>query len=161
KRFLDREPIHARSLNVLDYVGRALERSHFDVEFGPYGNLVLWFAAVVGTSHVVKHFLISHEQPLSTIPPPDAPHLVRRLVGLYLGRSKGFLPTTTAERLLWSVWLAYVAACMAVGHLTWVMFGRAAVYEKKIYPFYAILSGFAYFVLGSSYWGKLYAVAAA
>ena len=40
------------------------------------------------------------------------------------------------------------------------LFGPDAVYEGKIYPFYAVLTGMAFFVLGSSYWGRLYAVGA-
>ena len=35
-------------MNMLDYIGRDLERSQFDVEFRPYGNLMLWFAGIVG-----------------------------------------------------------------------------------------------------------------
>jgi hypothetical protein len=71
------------------------------------------------------------------------------------------LPTTTAERLLWSVWVGYVLACVLIGHLTRLMLGLDLVYDKVIYPYYAILTGFAFFVLGSSYWGRLYAIAAA
>src|SRR5262249_47251871 len=138
-----------------------LDRSQFDVEFGPYGNLVLWFAFVVGASHVAKQFLISYRQPFWTIATAYALQVVLMVVGIYFGRSKGFVRSRTAERLLWSVWLGYVAACMAVGHLMRVIFGMDAVYQKTVYPFFAILSGFAYFVLGSSYWGKLYAIAAA
>ncbi len=37
--YLDGAPIQARSLNMLDYLSRTLERSHFDVEFRPYGNV--------------------------------------------------------------------------------------------------------------------------
>jgi hypothetical protein len=161
RRFLDGETISARTMNVLDYVSRTLERSQFDVEFKPYGNLMLWFAFVVGLSHVVKHFLISFEEPFWTVATAYVGQFALMAVGVYFGRPKGFLPTTTAERLLWSVWLGYVLTCMAVGHLTRVMFGMQAVYDKKIYPFYAVISGLAFFVLGSSYWGKLYAVAAA
>jgi len=42
-----------------------------------------------------------------------------------------------------------------------VLFAASEVDEWKIMPFNAILSGFAYFVLGSSYWGRMYAIAAA
>jgi hypothetical protein len=36
-----------------------------------------------------------------------------------------------------------------------------ALYEGKYYPYYALFTGMAFFVLGSSYWGWFYALGAA
>ena len=158
-RYLEGESIHARTLNLVDYLGRTLERSHFDVEFGRYGNVVLWFAAIVGTMHLIKHFAMVHR----------ASHLLwvllhgiqfsLMLIVLYRYRKAGLMPTSTAERLLWSVWVGYVITCSLTGAVVQHLFGWEVAYDGKLYPFFCVITGFAFFVIGSSYWGMCYAVA--
>jgi hypothetical protein len=157
--YLEGGPIQARSLNMLDYLSRTLERSQFDVEFRGAAGVVLGFAAIVASMHVVKHLLIRTHQPVWSI---IAAHLVQfALMGvvLWVGRPRGLLPVTTAERLLWSVWVGYVGSCMMLSEATRRMFGVEILYQGVLYPFYAIVTGMAFFILGSSFWGKLYAVA--
>ena len=54
ERFLDGEPIQARSLNVMDRLAHVLCRSQFDQEFRGYGNLLLFFAVIVFAVHATK-----------------------------------------------------------------------------------------------------------
>jgi predicted Ser/Thr protein kinase len=161
ERYLEGETIQARSLNVIDYLSRTLERSHFDVEFRPYGNVVLAFAVIVGLMHVIKHELIAHREPIWSILAIHGVQFVAMGLVLWLVRPRGLLPTTTAERLLWSVWLGYIASCMLLSELTRQMFGVEELYRGVLYPHYAVLTGMAFFILGSTFWGKLYAIAIA
>ena len=161
RRYLDNESIQARSFNVIDYVGRALDRSEFDVEFGPYGNLLLLFAAIVGSSFVVQHFVLSTEQPLWVSGAVHAAQFLLMLAAVWLVRPRGLLPRTKAERLLWSVWLGYVLACMIQNNLVRLLFGDEAIRNRAALPFTAVTSGLAFFILGSNYWGMLYAIGAA
>jgi serine/threonine protein kinase len=158
RRFLDGDSIQARSLNMIDYLGRTLQRSHFDQEFRSSGNLILWFALIVGLMHVVQHFVLSQRAPFWMVGAGGIVQFALMALVVWLYRPKGFLPTTTAERLLWSVWGGYIVACTLVGHLTRLMFGMDQVYEKVVYPYNAVITGLAFIVLGSSYWGMLYAV---
>ena len=160
ERWLAGDPIQARSLNMLDYLTRSLERSQFDVEFRPYGTMLLLFAAIVAATHLIKHFAI--EWHLSA-PLVISIQLVQfaSLVGvLWWHRPQGLAPATTAERQLWSLFIGYMIACALTGHLTRTMFGDAALYDGKLYPFFCALTGLTFFVLGSSYWGRCYAVGA-
>jgi hypothetical protein len=159
-RYLAGESIQARSLNMMDYIGRALERSQLDVEFRRYGDAVLWFAGIVGTLHVVKHFAIARHQPTGLIVGLHVLQFALMLLVLWCYRPKGLMPTTPAERQLWSVWLGYVATCLMVSWQMRVMFGEERIYQSVLYPIFCSITGLAFFALGATYWGMLYVIAA-
>jgi hypothetical protein len=161
--YLQGASIQARSMNMLDYLQRTLERSHFDVEFQAYGNLILSFAVIVAVTHIVKHVLMITGQPYFLIAGARFLQFLLLVLALWWQRpaGRGLLPTSAAERLLWSVWLSYVGACFLASDVTRRMWGIEALYQGVYYPFYALFTAMAFFVLGSSYWGWLYAVGAA
>jgi hypothetical protein len=161
ERYLGGEPIQARSLNLLDQLTRALGRSQFDVEFGPYGTLLLCFAAIVFGMHVAKHFLIVTRRPIPVILLAHFLQFALMLLCLWWYRPKGLLPTTTPERQLWSVWVGYILACLLIPLVSGGLFSRERLYDGVVYPYYAVVTGMAFFVLGSSYWGRCYAISAA
>jgi hypothetical protein len=53
--------------------------------------------------------------------------------------------------------LSYIITCFLISIVTGLHLGRAQLYERVDYLYFAIAAGFAYFVLGSSYWGRCYA----
>lgn len=159
ERYLAGDTIEARSMNMLDYLGRTLERSQFDLEFGKYGNVVLWFALIVGLMHVAKHIAIVLRWPAGVIVIIHVLQFTLMILVLLRYRAKGLLPTSTAERQLWAVWISYVLACSLFSVQMPILFGQESAYEGKLYPFFSILTGMAFFILGSSYWGMCYVVA--
>jgi hypothetical protein len=161
QRYLDGEPVQASSQNVLNYLGRMLERSQFDVEFRPYGNLMLAFAAIVAVMHVVKHLLMVNDVPYWMVASARVAQFAMLLGTAWWSRAKGLKASTTAERLLWSVWGGYIVACFLATEVTRLSFGRQAVMTGHFYPYYALFTGMAFCVLGSTYWGMLYVVSAA
>lgn len=76
-------------------------------------------------------------------------------------RRQGLLPSTTAERQLWSVWVGYIVGCTLMALTSRHMFEWEKLYEGIDYPFFAIAADLAFFVLGSSYWGRCCAFAVA
>ena len=58
ERYLNGESIRARSFNVIDRIARTLEHSQYDVQFGPYGAMLYWFAAIVMATQIAKHVLM-------------------------------------------------------------------------------------------------------
>jgi hypothetical protein len=163
ERYLSGEPIQARSFNMMARLARSLEHSQFDVEFGPYGTMIYWFAAIVFVQHLIKHFLIANRQPAWAIQGSQLVQflLIGFVLWLYRPPGKGLLPTSTAERLLWAVWLSYIFSCLILSAVCWKLLGVERLYRGEIYPFYAVTTGMAFFVLGSSYWGRCYAIALA
>ena len=85
------------------------------------------------------------------------------LLGVILWRCRpsGLLPTSVAERLMWSVWVGYVASCFVLAVAYRLATGLEIQTELLLYPLLAALTGMAFFVLGSSYWGGCYLIALA
>jgi serine/threonine-protein kinase len=144
---------------MLDYLGRTLERSQFDVEFRRYGHVILWFALIVCVLHLAEHFAIVYHYSPNFIRGLKAGQFVLMLLVLWRYRSRGILPTTTAERLLWSVWIGYIIACTTIGFLIYHRFGADVLYEGVLYPIFCVITCMAYIVLGSTYWGMCYVIA--
>jgi serine/threonine protein kinase len=170
-RYLNGESISVRSFNVLDRLTRTLDRSQYDVEFGSWGTMLLWFGMIVLLGHAATFMLISTDQPRWLLWIERLSQLL--LMGLVFWRYRGhqLLPASTAERQLWSIWLGYLVAftvSAAVYRLLvrWQFLGAgpespAHWDELILYPGFAILSGLGFFVMGSSFWGRCYAVGVA
>src|SRR5262249_42442082 len=114
RRFLDGEPIHARSYNVLQRLTRTLDRKHLKIEFRTWGNVFLLFAPII-------FLLIEHQPPylgtwvLLTVVAEET------LMGVlfWYFRSRTLLPLSTIEGQLVSMWTAYLVAAilmMVVGY---------------------------------------------
>jgi serine/threonine protein kinase len=159
KRYLDGESIHARSLNMLDYLSRTLERSGFDVEFRSYGNLMLAFAVIVAVTHLTKFVLMVLHQPYSLIAAARVGQFLLLFGALWRQRprGRGLMPGTAAERLLWSVWIGYIIACFLASEVIRQLSGFPGLYRGEYYPLYSLCAGMAFFVLGPGYWGRFYA----
>jgi hypothetical protein len=99
----------------------------------------------------------------------------RGLLFVFLGllfwynRGTRLLPTSAAERELWTIWIGYFAAYsvsiaatrLLVGPLELLAPGVNAprvLVETLPYPFIAAIAGLAFFTMGSNYWGRCYAI---
>jgi serine/threonine protein kinase len=170
-RYLNGESIAARSFNVLDRLLTTLERSQHDVDFSSWSTMLFWFAPIVFLSHLATFLLIENELPAGMgwlhWLPRGAQFLLMAGIFFYYCRSRGrsVLPTNAAERQLWSLWLGYIAAYeisvfifseLRAQGLTIPGLARAG--DLLRYPTSAVLSGVVFFAMGSSYWGRCYAV---
>jgi eukaryotic-like serine/threonine-protein kinase len=163
RRFLDGEAISARSLNVRERIGKLLERSQHDVEFADYGTMLFWLAGIILATEILVTVNI---------------HVWNHVAGLIVGRwsqillmagcffwfrrkSASFLPTSSAERLMWSVWIGYFLGCWLCG-VTFINMNSIDWFlQCQNYVFYSLMTGLAFFSLGSSYWGWCYGFGAA
>jgi len=161
-RYLNREPISARSSNILARLTRTLERSQHDVSFSAWSTMVLLIAAIVFVEHLVVFVLTQLGQPRWMVLTAKLSQFV--LVGLvfWLNRGRRLLPTTGPERELWTIWIGYLAAygmnLFVSRSLDWhgaigAEPGKVDLYQ---YPYAALISGLAFFVMGSNYWGRCY-----
>src|SRR5207302_5804056 len=85
------------------------------------------------------------------------------LMGLVLWRYRRWrlAARTAAERQLWSVWVGYVLACTLLAVVNHQLRGYEDAYRFALYPYWAIVTGLCFFVLGGNYWGRCYVFAAA
>jgi eukaryotic-like serine/threonine-protein kinase len=161
RRWRSGEPISVQTFNIIEELTRTLERSHYDLEFRSWGNMLFLFAPVIFLAQVLCYFLLSE----SATYPGGKLMLVHALETVGLGLTfwqfrsgRGLKPTSAAERLLWSIWLGYLAASMIIARVHLSGSGHADTeHQLNLYPSRAVLAGLAFFAMGGSYWGRCYA----
>jgi eukaryotic-like serine/threonine-protein kinase len=171
-RYLNGDTISARSSNMFEYVSRMLERSQHDAAFHNWSTMVLVFAAIVFIEHVVVFLLSFTSQPTWTVPIARTSQFLALGIAFWHNRGgRRLLPTSAVERELWTIWLGYLGALA----INWIVFKALQKQgmllaapgaphgwsELLIYPSMTILSGMAFFIMGSNYWGRCYALGAA
>ena len=172
QNFLDGNSINARGSNVLDRLTRTLDRSQNDVDFTTWSSMILLMAGVVGFQHTLIFLCMQWGAPHWTIVGARALEFI--LLGClfwYNRRNSRLLPTSRVERELWTIWIGYFFALGATVLATRIIramdfiasnpHAPAHLEEMLPYPFLAVLSGLAFFIMGSNYWGRCYAIGVA
>jgi predicted Ser/Thr protein kinase len=161
QRYLNGDAISARSINVLDRMARTLERSQHDIEFRSYGNMVLLIALVVGLTHLPVFAWTVNGPPYPVFWIGSVRVAQIGLMGLiYLWmRPRQLVPASSAERQLWSIWIAYLTASFCAAAVGRFLETQDSPFdEQTLFPFWALLAGVAFFVMGGGYWGWCYAI---
>jgi hypothetical protein len=171
QNFLDGNSISARSSNVLGRLTRMLERSQHDADFATWSSMVLWMAAIVGFQHILIFLFMQLNAPRWLILSARTLEFVLlACLFWHKRRHSRLLPTSSVERDLWTIWIGYfiaVGTTVAAARLVrWMDFidptDRAPAHLEELlpYPFLATLSGMAFFIMGTNYWGRCYAIGA-
>jgi serine/threonine-protein kinase len=157
-RYLAGDPVHARNINLMSRIALVLDRSQYDVQFGAYANMLFGFAAIVLLTEVAVTWIIHARQPPALLALTQATGVL--LIGLvfWWHRPTELVPASAAGRIMWSVWVGYMVACFVLASTYRLVVGQVAVeLELNLYPGLAAVTGMAFFVLGSSYWGRCFA----
>lgn len=170
QRYLNGDSINARSVNVLDRLARTLERDTRTADFSAWSSMLLVMAGVVFVEHFTVFMLIRMQQPHQWV--TAARFLQFALLALLFWRNRRsrLLPTNAAERELWTIWIGYFLTYFFIIMATRLLtnteavrsarFSAAELKELLPYPFLSIISGLAFFIMGSNYWGRCYAMGA-
>jgi hypothetical protein len=154
-RFLRGESISIRSVNLLDRLTRILERSNLDAELHAWGTLLLLWASIVFVTHLaIQMWLATAEDDRRATACYGLQFLVMG-IAYWRWRPARAGPFSVAERRLWAVWAGYHLSCLLLLVLVYTMPGLEPL---GVYPFCALLTGLAFFVLGESHWGWSYAL---
>ncbi|HEV3203468.1 MAG TPA: serine/threonine-protein kinase [Gemmataceae bacterium] len=160
EHYLNGEAINARSFSMIDRLARTLDRSQYAFEFHSWGTMLLWFGVIVFLGHFITFVLLKSHL-------PEKSHWIARIaeficmgiVFWYVRGSRTLLPTSSAERQLWSIWIGYMMAMVMITLVSRLMVSKDRLWDDRaLYPFSAILTGMAFFVMGSNYWGQCYAI---
>ncbi len=169
QRYLDGEAIRARSYNILARLTRALNQpNQREADLRIWAALLLLFGGIFLFGHLLTFALIRTHQPTGLVVLARAGQLVLGFAALWWYRRREPLPATAAERQVWSIWVGYLLAYGASSLVSRLLIGcgilaagpaaPASWPEVVSYPFAAILSGLAFFVMGAGYWGRYYAI---
>jgi serine/threonine protein kinase len=154
-RYLEGESIHASSVNLLDRVTRALRQSRHEEHFQGWGLGLMAFGLVILLSHLAIFFLErTWHVPWLTYFLPRTVMFAALLFMLWRFRRHSVLPTNSAERLVWVVWIGYLLALGAVNAAR-VVFGHD---QRESYASFAVLTGFGFLIMGTHVWGGAYVV---
>src|SRR5207248_5742136 len=115
RRYRQGESISARGFNVLDRLGRTLERSRHDIEFHRYASMLHLFAGMVLLVEMVVHLLVHTGQWVFLLLLTRVCQL--SLMGLVFWRYRAARPgpASASEQQMWSIGIGYVATCTLIG----------------------------------------------
>ncbi|MFO0969786.1 MAG: serine/threonine-protein kinase [Gemmataceae bacterium] len=167
-RYLNGESIQARSVNVIDRLARMLGSSRHAPAFSTWSSMIFIMAAVIAVEHVVVWILIEWNGPRWLVLLTRTTQFALLGALFWYNRGRNVLPTSVAERELWSIWIGYFLAYPAIILVTRLLLGwdvlepsiDAPERLKEIlpYPFLSVSAGLAFFAMGSNYWGRCYLI---
>jgi hypothetical protein len=156
EQYLAGGPIAARSVNVLDRLARTLERSSDETEFLNWGNLALWGGVAIVLCQSASFVAGRLGLPYGFALAAQWVQFGLIAVAFWRHRPGRLLPRTRAERQLWAVWIAYFLSVGVTAAIRFQESGGQPVWGGPLYPYSAMLSGGAFFVMGSTFWGGCY-----
>jgi serine/threonine-protein kinase len=156
RRYTDGEPIVARSVNLLERLGRELHRSQYDAKLRPWGTGLMLLGLLIAAIHsATSVLLVNGVEEWTAFWVPRGVFFALFAVWLWrYGFGTGFFPTNPVERLLWAVWLGYL---LAFASIFWVMRAKGDGH-LEMYGAGMALSGLAWFAMGGSIWGGCYVI---
>jgi hypothetical protein len=156
RRFLAGEPISLKPASPTDRLMRALRQSRLRGEFGVWGNLLLWFSAVIFAGHLVLDYLYRTHRPLHWIAATDCAWFTSMGVALAWVRARRQAPMSAEEHRLCLWTIGYMMACALVRMVNQQSLGPEALYAGLDYPYWSVLAALWLFLVGGVYWGRLY-----
>ncbi|MHB8897808.1 MAG: serine/threonine-protein kinase [Thermoguttaceae bacterium] len=163
KRFLNADSISISGPNLLNRLVRTLERSHHDVEFRAWANMLFHFAWIIFAAHLLIFLAgqIRLPAPLVWLAVFRGLEFAGMALVFWLYRAGWYPPQGRPARQLWALWLGYAVGSMVLMLVEYTM----AVPDRPIehwmlYPRLAILCSLGFIMMGSSYWGYCYGIGA-
>lgn len=161
RRYLNGESIHARGYNVISRLARTLEHSRHEEEFGDWGNMLIWFAGLIVSMYGLMYVLM-RQGPAFDWVAISIQYLFFLCVAVvfWIYRQGRLLPTTPAERQLWSIVIGFVIACFTLRWAVRQFYVSEPILidPRFLYPLWCTLSGLAFFAMAGGYFGRFYLI---
>jgi serine/threonine-protein kinase len=158
RRFLEGEPIHARSINVLERLSRTLDRTQLSDDFRAWGNILLFFTPLAFLAHVGVYLGSLPNAPWRVgMELPFASYCLFLAAILWRSSSRALWPSSPAVRQFWSIMLSnLIGVALATVVCRHVIGPDQPWREFAPYPFWSVLGGLTFFALAAAFWGRLY-----
>lgn len=159
RRYQDGESISIQSVNLIDKISRSLQRSKHDIDLRAWASMLYWIAGIVFMAEVGIFFHTFDGPPYHW----QSGLLVRSIqiimlaVVLWAYRDRWSVSMGSVERQMLSIWIAFFLSCWLCLLVAFLMATPDNPLDQiMLYPYFAILSGVIYCVIGSNYWGQCY-----
>jgi len=154
-RYLEGDTVLASGFNLFDHVSHALRQDRHKEQFLEWGLGLMAFGLVIFLSHLAIFLLERWWHPsLLVYWLPRCTMYVALLILLWWFRRQSVLPTNSAERVIWVVWIGYLLSLVAVNSVRLMLGGD----PRESYATFAILAGLGFLIMGGHAWGGGYAV---
>lgn len=109
QRFLDGEPITARSATLVEQMSRILQHSHVHVNFGAWATLTLWIAPIPIVAHSLIYLLFRDrpEYPVITLGVSMTTVVLVLYTVLFGKRAAMAMVPPVQRRQVWSSWIGH------------------------------------------------------
>jgi serine/threonine-protein kinase len=152
ERYLSGEPTEAGSSGLLDRMAREFRRDQHQTYFKNWDRALEMIGFIVFIAHMLMYGL----QWLSDSPnnwlaywPARGLMMCAIFFVIYRARDGAMLPSSVAERPVWSIWIAYLVT-LAVLNLITIASGDD---QGNVFQTAAALSGFAFIAMSGHIWG--------
>jgi eukaryotic-like serine/threonine-protein kinase len=152
ERFLSGEPTQAGSSGLLDRMAREFRRDQHQTYFKNWDRALENIGFIVFVAHLLMYGL----QSLSKTPndllaywPVRALMMCAIFVVIYRAREGAMLPSSMAERPVWSIWIAYLVTLAVLNLIPFASGGE----HGNVFQTAAALSGFAFIAMSGHIWG--------
>jgi len=165
RRHLNGETITARGVNMLDQLGRLLNRSQHLVPAQTFNiNLLTAVLPLPFVAQVVLFFVARDEPFYPVVSLAVLVGCVTLLMGLMalLHRTTRLVEPNSINLYIWSVRVGILIGLPLVVLVSWATTPADRPWNAlAVYPFWAILAGMNFFGMGGAIWGRLYLLGAA
>jgi len=159
QRYLDREPIQARSPNLLDRLAWTLNRSR-ELPVIPLSLDLIQMLLPLPFLAQLLLFVLAYHSPwygwIALV--VTLASLVTVMLGYLILSGEGIrVPLNAATRHLWSVRLGLLLGMLALSVLSYQLRPPDQPWNPlTVFPLGAVLVGVTFFALGGVFWGRLY-----
>jgi serine/threonine protein kinase len=155
--YLLNRPIRARSMTLLERLGRTVSQTRLLADFHAYSNAYVIAGVFFFAAYAAVFLLARYEGPEWLIwPAIFAPYAILfRIFRRHRYPWNGFAGLVP-DRQIWSIWIGHLLAVVSL-LLAFRLSGRN-IYETIAagIPVQAALTGMALFIMGCDYWGRYY-----
>ncbi|MAI72947.1 MAG: protein kinase [Rhodopirellula sp.] len=152
ERYLSGEPTQAGSSGLLDRMAREFRRDQHQTYFKNWDRALENIGFIVFLAHLLMYGL----QWLSNTPsdwlaywPARGLMMCAIFVVIYRAREGVMLPSSMAERPVWSIWIAYLVTLAVLNLISVVSHSE----QHNVFQTAAGLSGFAFIAMSGHIWG--------
>ena len=144
QRLLDGDRPLATSDGLVNLVTRELTRDHHQRTFDGWSWALYRIGAIVGIAHVAMFFVGEQHRLI-----PRGVMLAGIAWVIHLARGGQWIPRTTGERPVWSIWIGYLAVLVFVNLAYW----GGQIDDHWVFTMSALCSGMGFVGMAGHVWG--------